>query len=132
MEKMLVDKVAVITGGARGLGQAMSEVFADEGAKVIALDLGELTYEKENVEFMALDVTNSDHCKEVFDIIVDKYGRIDILVNNAGITQDALTRKMSDEQWHKVINVNLNGVFNLTRHIGPYMAEQGSGSIINI
>lgn len=132
MEKMLIDKVAVITGGARGLGQAMSEVFADEGAKVIALDLGELTYEKENVEFMGLDVTNSDQCKEVFDSIVDKYGRIDILVNNAGITQNALTRKMSDDQWHKVINVNLNGVFNLTRHIGPYMAEQGSGSIINI
>lgn len=132
MKKLLVDKVAVVTGGARGLGQSMSEVFAAEGAKVIALDLGELTYENENIEFMKLDVTNSEEAGNVFKEIIGKYGKIDILVNNAGITQDALTRKMTDEQWDKVMNVNLNGVFNLTRHIGPHMAENGEGAIINI
>lgn len=132
MEKLLVDKVAVVTGGARGLGQAMSELFADEGAKVIALDLGELAYQKENVEYMKLNVTDADECKQVFDAIIDKYGKIDILVNNAGITKDALTRKMTDQQWDAVVDANLNGVFNLTRHVGPHMAEQGKGSIINI
>lgn len=132
VEKLLEGKVAVVTGGARGLGQSMSELFADEGAKVIALDLEELTYEKENVEFMELNVTDADACKDVFEKIVEKYEKIDILINNAGITKDALTRKMSDEQWQAVVDVNLNGVFNLTRHIGPYMAEQGKGSIVNI
>lgn len=128
----LKDKVALITGGSRGLGQAMAERFANEGAKVVALDLGELSYSHDNVEFMPLNVTNTLECELVFKKIVEKYGRIDILVNNAGITQDSLTRKMSDDQWNKVIDVNLKGVFNLTRYVGPYMAEQGFGSIINI
>jgi 3-oxoacyl-[acyl-carrier protein] reductase len=128
----LQGKVALITGGSRGLGQAMAERFASEGAKVVALDLGELTYKHENVEFMSLNVTDTTQCELVFKNVVEKYGRIDILVNNAGITQDSLTRKMSDDQWNKVIDVNLKGVFNLTRYVGPYMAEQGSGSIINI
>jgi 3-oxoacyl-[acyl-carrier protein] reductase len=128
----LKDKVALITGGSRGLGQAMAERFASEGAKVVALDLGELAYSHENVEFMPLNVTDTTQCELVFKSVVERYGRIDILVNNAGITQDSLTRKMSDEQWNKVIDVNLKGVFNLTRYVGPYMAEQGSGSIINI
>ncbi len=63
---------------------------------------------------------------------MDKYGRIDVLVNNAGITRDTMTRKMTDEQWDLVIDVNLKGVFNLTRYVGPYMQNQGGGSIINI
>jgi len=128
----LKDKVALITGGSRGLGQAMAERFANEGAKVVALDLGELSYSHDNVEFMPLNVTSTLECELVFKKVVEKYGRIDVLVNNAGITQDSLTRKMSDDQWNKVIDVNLKGVFNLTRYVGPFMAEQGSGSIINI
>lgn len=128
----LENKVAVITGGARGLGQAMAELFADEGAKVIALDMGDMVYSHDNVEYMPLNVTDGAACKNVFDAIVEKYGHIDILVNNAGITRDAMTRKMTDEQWDMVIDVNLKGVFNLTRYIGPHMEEQGSGSIINI
>lgn len=128
----LENKVAIITGGARGLGKAMAEIFTREGAKVIAVDMEELTYENPNVEGYKLDVANSEACKEFFDYIVDKYGRIDVLVNNAGITRDAMTRKMTDEQWDLVIDVNLKGVFNLTRHVGPYMQSQGGGSIINI
>jgi len=128
----LKDKVALITGGSRGLGQAMAERFANEGAKVVALDLGELSYSHDNVEFMPLNVTSTLECEIVFKKVDEKYGRIDVLVNNAGITQDSLTRKMSDDQWNKVIDVNLKGVFNLTRYVGPFMAEQGSGSIINI
>jgi 3-oxoacyl-[acyl-carrier protein] reductase len=128
----LENKVAIITGGARGLGQAMAELFAKEGARVIAADMGELSYQSENVEGYKLNVTNTEECKKFFDYVVEKYGRIDVLVNNAGITRDSMTRKMTDEQWDLVIDVNLKGVFNLTRHVGPYMQTQKCGSIINI
>lgn len=132
MKGLLEGKVAVVTGGARGLGQAMCELFADEGASVVALDMGDMTYEKENVSYMQLDVADREAVENVYDSIIKKYGQIDVLVNNAGITKDALTRKMSDEQWDAVMNVNLKGVFNLTRHVGPHMAEKGDGAIINI
>jgi 3-oxoacyl-[acyl-carrier protein] reductase len=128
----LKDKVAVITGGARGLGQAMAEIFAKEGAKVIAVDMGELSYQNDNVEGYKLNVTNTEDCKKFFEYVSSKYGKIDVLVNNAGITKDSMTRKMTDEQWDLVIDVNLKGVFNLTRFIGPSMQTQKSGSIINI
>jgi 3-oxoacyl-[acyl-carrier protein] reductase len=128
----LEGKVAVITGGARGLGQAMAELFVREGAKVVAADMGELAYQNHSVEGYKLNVTSAEECKKFFDYVVEKYGQIDVLVNNAGITKDAMTRKMSDEQWDAVINVNLKGVFNLTRYIGPYMQAQHRGSIINI
>lgn len=81
---------------------------------------------------MRLNVTDPQKCKEVFEQIVSKYGKIDILVNNAGITRDSMTRKMTDEQWDVVVDVNLKGVFNLTRYIGPHMEAMGGGSIINI
>lgn len=132
MNKLLMDKVAVVTGGARGLGKAMCELFADEGATVIALDMGEMSYENDQVEYMKLNVADSDQAKAVYDAIIEKYGKVDVLINNAGITRDALTRKMTDEQWDSVMDVNLKGVFNLTRHIGPKMAEMGKGSIVNI
>lgn len=128
----LQDKVAVITGGARGLGQSMAELFAAEGAKVIAADMGELTYENPAVEGYQLNVTDGEAVKAFVDHVMEKYGKIDILVNNAGITRDSLTRKMTDEMFDIVIDVNLKGVFNLTRLVGPIMQNQGAGSIINI
>lgn len=128
----LEGKVAIVTGGAKGLGGCMAELFAKEGAKVVAVDMIPLTYENENIEFYKLNVTDRVACKEFFDHVVEKYGRIDVLVNNAGITRDAMTRKMSDEQWDSVIAVNLTAIFNLVRHVGPYMESQGGGSIINI
>lgn len=128
----LKDKVAVVTGAARGLGQAISERFAAEGAVVVALDMGDPVYEAENVSFMKLNVSDREACKAAYEEIIGKFGRIDILVNNAGITRDAMTRKMTDEQWDQVIDVNLTGVFNLTRYVGPQMETIGGGSIINI
>lgn len=128
----LENKIAVITGGARGLGQAMAELFIKEGAKVIAVDMGDLSYTCQNVEGYKLNVTDTEECKKFFDYVIEKYGKIDVLVNNAGITKDAMTRKMTDEQWDLVISVNLKGVFNLTRYIGPHMQSQHGGSIINI
>lgn len=128
----LQGKVAVVTGGAKGLGQAMSELFAKEGAKVIAVDMGDLAYSNPNVEGYKLNVTNAEDCKAFYDYAIEKYGKVDILVNNAGITKDAMTRKMTDDQWDAVIAVNLKGVFNLTRHFGPQMQANGGGSVISI
>ncbi len=128
----LTGKVAIITGAAKGLGGEMAQRFAKEGAKVIAADMAQLSYEAENVEYFSLNVTDMANCQALFEHAQSKYGRIDILVNNAGITKDAMTRKMTDEQWDAVLNVNLKGVFNLTRLVGPYMQQQGGGSIISI
>lgn len=128
----LENKVAVITGAAKGIGMEIAKKFASEGAKVIAVDMTELTYDVENVEGYILNITDSVKCKEFFDFAIAKYGKIDVLVNNAGITRDAMTRKMTDQQWDMVIDVNLKGVFNLVRYIGPQMEVIGGGSIVNI
>ncbi len=128
----LAGKVAVVTGGAKGLGMEMAKLFAKEGAQVVAADMSELSFEAERVEGMLLNVANSEACKAFYSAVIEKYGKIDILVNNAGITRDSMTRKMSDEQWDLVIDVNLKGVFNLVRYVGPQMEEIGGGSIINI
>lgn len=128
----LENKIAIVTGAAKGLGGAMARLFAKEGAKVIAVDMMPLTYEAENVEFYKLNVTDGEACKTLSEYAREKYGKVDILVNNAGITRDAMTRKMTDEMWDLVIDINLKGVFNLTRYVGPMMEELGGGSIINI
>lgn len=126
------DRIAVVTGGSQGIGASIAEKLAAEGATVIALSRGEQPEDLDNIKYVELDVTDRNQCKAVFDEIVSKYGKIDILVNNAGITQDSMTRKMTDDQWDKVIDVNLTGLFNLTRYIGPLMEEQGKGAIVNI
>lgn len=128
----LEGKIAIVTGGAKGLGASMAQLFASEGAKVIAADMGELTYQHANVEFATLNVTDVAGCQNLVNQIIQKYGKIDILVNNAGITKDSMTYKMTDDMWDAVINVNLKGVFNLTRFVGPLMETAGNGSIINI
>lgn len=128
----LDNKVAIVTGGARGLGQSMAETFAREGAKVVAVDMQELSYEAKNVEGYILNITDVEAVQKFYDYVVEKYGKADILVNNAGVTRDAMTRKMTDDQWNLVIDVNLKGVFNLTRFFGPLMEANNYGSIINI
>lgn len=130
--KRLEGKVAVVTGGAQGIGQCISETFAREGAKVIAVDMSDLSYTCENVEGYKLNVTKRSDIEQFIADTVKKYGHIDILVNNAGITRDALVNKMTEEMWDLVIDVNLKGVFNLTQAIAPVMLEQKTGSIINI
>lgn len=128
----LENKVAIVTGAAKGLGAAMAQLFASEGAKVIAVDMAELTYSADNVEFYSLNVTDGAACKALTDYVMEKYGKIDVLINNAGITRDALTTKMTDEMWDLVIDVDLKGVFNLTRYVGPLMEAGGGGSIVSI
>jgi 3-oxoacyl-[acyl-carrier protein] reductase len=126
----LEGKVALVTGAAKGLGEAITRKFVEQGAKVIAVDMTPLTYTLDNVEGYALNVTDREAVAAFAEQVKDQ--KIDILVNNAGITRDALLQKMTDEMWDLVIDVNLNGVYNLTKHIGPQMMVNGSGSIINI
>lgn len=125
-------KVALITGAAKGLGQVMAEAFSKEGAVVYAADMAPLSYEAKNVTGVHLNVTDVEAVKKVVADIKEKHGKIDVLVNNAGITADKLTVRMDDAMWDRVIAVNLKGVFNLTREIGPLMEQTGGGSIINI
>lgn len=126
------DKVVIVTGGARGIGQAICEAFANEGAQVISLDMSALTYSHDRVKGYEGNVLDREFLKKFVDEVKEKYGRIDILVNNAGITKDALIQKMTEDMWDAVIDINLKGVFNLTQLVGPMMMEQNEGSIINI
>ncbi len=128
----LEGKTAVVTGGAKGLGEAMARRFVSEGARVIAVDLTPLTYELEGVTGYELNVTDRKACETFGNWLKENVGTIDILVNNAGVTKDALLQKMTDEMWDFVIDVNLNGVYNVTKHIAPMMIEAGKGSVINI
>jgi 3-oxoacyl-[acyl-carrier protein] reductase len=128
----LKDKVTVVTGGARGIGRCIAELFAREGATVIAADVMEPSAPNSAVADMRLDVSDRRECENFFNEALERFERIDVLVNNAGLTRDGLTRKMSDEMWDRVLDVDLTGVFNITRHVGPHMQERGRGSIINI
>lgn len=128
----LQDKVAVVTGGAQGIGRSICETFERQGAKVIAVDMNAAEFEQANIKGYALNVTDRAAIEVFVETIVKEYGTIDILVNNAGITKDALINKMTEDMWDAVINVNLKGVFNMTQFISPVMMEKGKGSIINI
>lgn len=128
----LQDKVAVVTGGAQGIGRSICETFEKQGAKVIAVDMNAAEFEQANIKGYALNVTDRAAIEVFVETIVKEYGTIDILVNNAGITKDALINKMTEDMWDAVINVNLKGVFNMTQFISPVMMEKGKGSIINI
>lgn len=126
-------KVAIVTGGARGIGRQIVETFAHEGAKLIySLDMGTGEYELPNVRHVQLNVTNRDQVAKFVEEVKNELGTIDVLVNNAGITRDALIQKMTEDMWDAVINVNLKGVFNLTQAVAPIMMENGKGSIVSI
>ena len=131
-------KVCVVTGGARGIGRGIAEAFAREGAKrVWALDVNDKDFPELEAAFPAIrgvvvDVTDSGAVNALALRIKAESGRIDALVNNAGITRDNLIHKMGDDDWDAVINVNLKGVFVMTRAVAPMMMESGSGSIVSI
>ena len=126
-------KVALVTGSARGIGRAIVEKLASEGATMVySCDMEMATYEQENVKHLIMNITDREGIKNIVAEIKEKYGRIDVLVNNAGITKDALMARMTEDQWDAVINVNLKGVFNVTQAVAPLMTSNRSGSIITM
>lgn len=137
----LADKVAVVTGATRGLGQAMAIALGEAGATVVAVgsrveNLANTikVLEEKNIPCLALgcDQSDGEQIKKVVADTVAAYGKLDILVNNAGTIKRAPAHEFSDEDWDEVINVNLNGVFKFCREAGKQMLKQGHGKIINI
>lgn len=138
----LKDQVAIITGGAQGIGRAIGETFAREGANIVVCDVVEDLARKTAGEIesaykvktlsMKVDVTQIAECEAVVKAAQEKFGRIDILVNNAGITKDNLVMRMSDEEWDAVLAVNLKGAFNCTKAAVRPMMKARTGRMINI
>jgi len=136
MGDRLKDKVAIITGAAKGIGFSTAQRFAQEGAIAILADVNlesvkAAATQIRNAEAYAMNVTDRASIQAVVDQVMQKHGRIDILINNAGITQDARLVKMTEAQFDAVIDVNLKGVFNCAQLIVPHMLEAGTGSIVN-
>ncbi len=138
----LENKVALVTGAARGIGKAIAKALAAEGAVVIvnyngsAQRAAETVKEIEEAGGKALaircNVADFTACKDMIDGIIKEQGRLDILVNNAGITRDGLLMKMSEEDFDSVMDTNLKGAFNCIRHAARQMIKQKSGRIISI
>mgnify|MGYP001301405328 CR=1 FL=1 len=132
-------KVAIITGGANGIGAASVERFLEEGAKVVIGDFdeeaGKATAERlegrGEVKFVKVDVTDEGSVANLVKQTVDHFGTVDILINNAGIIADATLVKMTSDMFDKVFDVNVKGVFNCTKAVAPIMIEKGAGKIIN-
>ena len=138
---LLKDKVALITGGGRGIGKAIAIAFAKEGADIVIGDVNQLDAENTCREIeglgrktlpLVMDVTDFAKVEEAVNKILDKFGKVDILVNNAGITKDNLLLRMSDADWDAVIKVNLKGTFNCTKAVSRPMIKQRCGKIVNI
>src|SRR2546430_1094123 len=136
----LTGKVSIITGAGQGIGRATALKFAPEGAKVAVCDINlesvketmqEVEAEGGEAAAFRVDVTDKESIARMVEGVMAKWGRIDTLVNNAGIVQDAQFKKMTDEQFERVIDVNLKGVYNCTKAVVDIMLEQNSGVILN-
>jgi 3-oxoacyl-[acyl-carrier protein] reductase len=135
----LQNKIAIITGGANGIGEATVRLFAKEGAKISIWDMSDkgqqladgLTEEGFEVAFKKISVVDRNAVKNAVQKLKEKYGRIDILINNAGITRDKTLAKMSPENWDEVVAVNHTGVFNCTQAVAEVMKENGYGRIVS-
>lgn len=140
MNNRFKNKVAIITGGASGIGKAAAELFAVEGTSVCIWDVNEvqgkeleilLSEKGLNAKFYKVNTANFQEVEKATAEVTNETGRIDILINNAGITRDASLQKMTAEQWQQVMDVNLTGVFNCTKAISPFMIQNNYGRIIN-
>jgi 3-oxoacyl-[acyl-carrier protein] reductase len=137
----LKDRVAIVTGGAKGIGMAIALVFIREGAKVAIVDSDKEKLEMLNKEFgkekkeimvIPCDITKSGDVREMMDQVRKGFGRIDILVNNAGIIRRGTIETVTEEEWDRVIEVNLKGTFNCCRAVVETMKFQRYGKIVNI
>lgn len=135
-------RVAIVTGGTRGIGAAITEMLARSGGHVAAgynkgkesaeAMRGRLTGQGASVSCHQGRVDDFDDCKRVVDEVLAQFGRVDFLVNNAGITIDKTLRKMTPQDWQNVLSVNLSGTFNMTKAVLEHMIERGFGRIVNI
>ncbi|WP_272680213.1 MULTISPECIES: 3-oxoacyl-ACP reductase FabG [Providencia] len=139
---MLVqDKVAIVTGSARGIGFAIAQVLAEEGAKVVISDLAmssgeesakQLQEQGHQAIFIPCDIAKREEVNALFSKALAHFGAIDVLVNNAGINRDGMLHKLTEDDWDKVIDINLKGTFNCMQEAAKLMREQGHGRIVNI
>ena len=139
---LLNGKVALVTGGSRGIGKAIALKFASEGADVVFTYLSnkaaaeqteqELGQFGHRVKAYASDASSFESAHELVKQVIEDFSRIDILVNNAGITRDTLLMRMTEQQWDEVLNGNLKSAFNFTHAVVPLMARQRAGSIISL
>jgi len=139
--KGLEGRVAIVTGGSRGIGRAVAQCLAEDGASVVVSGLDPARLEAATKELEGLgvpvlgvvaDAARREDAERLVDQTKDRFGRIDVLVNNAGITRDALLVRMKDEDWDRVLDVNLRGAFLMTRAVAKVMMRQKGGRIINI
>ncbi|MBX3000118.1 MAG: 3-oxoacyl-ACP reductase FabG [Caldilineaceae bacterium] len=140
MTNRLLNKVAIITGAARGIGAETARRFAEEGAHVVLCDVSAEEGEGAasrirnaggSAIFLPVDVTDRRSVQDLIDRTVAHFGRLDVLVNNAGVLRDAQLRKMSEDQFDLVVNVNLKGVYLCGQTAAIHMIEQGGGVILN-
>ena len=135
----LEGQIAIITGGARGIGKGICEVFCKAGATVALWDVldegnhtaDQIKKEGGSIFFQKVDITNKSSVEEAVSKIISDQGKIDILINNAGVIRDRSFMKMSEEEWNTVININLTGMFIVTKAVFPIMKEAGYGRIIS-
>lgn len=141
MTGKLSGKVAVVTGGARGIGKAICERLAAEGAILAIVDIMQDVAEATATEFKSQGITaeafkcnvaSPEECDAMVKDVVEKLGGIDILINNAGLTRDNLMLRMTEQDWDIVMSVNLKGTFNLTKAVFRPMSKRGGGKIVNI
>ena len=133
----LQGRVAIVTGAASGIGQASAQLFANEGAKVLAVDLPGKNLAgaqggNGNIATLEKSVGDADAARLIVDTAVKTFGQLDILMNNAGIGQNALVEAMTQDQWDRVMNVNLTAQFRLCQQAIPHLKESKAGRIINV
>lgn len=141
INNLLDKKTVVVTGADRGIGKAMAVAFAKEGANIVLNYYQDevpedVVKEIEDLGVNCLpvqgDVSNFEQAKNIIDKAVSEFKTVDVLINNAGITKDNLLLRMSESEFDDVINTNLKGAFNMTRHVSKVMLKQKSGSIVNM
>ena len=132
---LLESKIAVITGGGRGIGKATAQLFTNEGATVVIAEFdevsGQSTANELGAHFIKTDISNEESVNALFNFVSSEFGQLDILVNNAGILADSTLKKLDSDSFDAVINVNLRGVYLCGRAAANIMIEQGSGVILN-